>query len=87
MTLDEALAAIRAMPNNERAKAIDDLARAVRSSIAGGENWAVFDPLECTSDMAARCWSGRRTMVVGERVCAAVFDSTLPCLHYGSNDM
>jgi hypothetical protein len=86
MTLDEALAAIQAMPSDERTAAIENLGRAVTSSIEGGESWEVFDPLECTSDMAARCWSGRRTMIVGERVCAAAFDPTLPCPHGGAKD-
>lgn len=86
MTLDEALAAIRAMPDEERRAAMEELARAARTSFEAGASWEVFDPLECTPDMAARCWSGRRTMVVGERVCSAAIDSTLPCPHYGSKD-
>lgn len=85
MTLEEALTVIRAMPHDERDGATERLARAVRVGLAGGENWAIFDPLECTPGMAARCWYGGRTMVVGDRVCAAVFDATLSCPHDGPN--
>jgi hypothetical protein len=81
MTLDEALAEIRAMPHGDRGAAIARLARGMNLSIAGVDGWEVFDPLECTADMAARCWYGGRTMVVGDRVCAAVFDAGLPCPH------
>jgi hypothetical protein len=86
MRLDEALAAIRAMPEDERTAAIEQLARAVRASADDRVSWTVFDPLECTPDMAARCWSGRRTMVVNERACAAMFEPTLVCPHYGPGE-
>lgn len=81
MTLDQAIAAIRAMPYGARADAVERLSRAVWAGIERGDGWEVFDPLECTPDMAARCSYRGRTMVVGDRVCAAVFDPTMPCPH------
>ncbi len=81
MSLEEAVATIRAKPPAERAAAIEALAAAANRDIAEGPvaGWAVFDPLECTQDTAARC--DYRGGPGSGRICLVAIDEGVECPH------
>jgi hypothetical protein len=78
-TLADAIEAIREMPPEDRGGALLALAAAAASEAGDGARWTVFHPLECTPDVAARCWHAGRSMVVDGRICAAAVEPDGPC--------
>jgi len=80
MSLDQALAAIRAMPPQDRVAAVEALARAATRGLEGqGNGWTVFDPLECTPDVATRC--DYRGGPGKGRICLVAIDDRVGCPH------
>jgi hypothetical protein len=78
-SLREAVEAVRAMAFADRGGALLALAAAATADAADGPGWTVFHPLECTPDVAARCWHAGRSMVVDGRICSALVDPDGPC--------
>ncbi|HVP67901.1 MAG TPA: hypothetical protein VMT17_11620 [Anaeromyxobacteraceae bacterium] len=80
MTLEEAAKAIRAMPREERHRALQALADAAGDGLASGPSagWTILDPLQCTPDMAAHC--DYRGGPGSGRICLVAVDG-LDCPH------
>ncbi len=83
LSLEEAVAAIQALPLEERAGATHALAEAVADGLADSRNpaWTIFDPLECTQARAARCRGGTEMFPVTNEVCSFFVDEDCSCPH------
>jgi len=80
MTLAQAVAAIRAMPPQERVAAVEALASTASGGPEGpGEGWKVFDPVECTPEVATRC--DYRGGPGKGRICLVAIDERVGCPH------
>jgi hypothetical protein len=79
MSLEEAAKAIRAMPTEERANALEALAAAAIQDLTGGASarWTILDPLECTPEMAAHC--DYRGGPGNGRICLVLVDERVAC--------
>jgi hypothetical protein len=82
LSLEEAAAAIRALPPEERAGATHALVDAVAHGLSGSNTaWTIFDPLECTPARAARCRSGAEMFPGASEVCSVFVDEDCACPH------
>jgi len=83
LSLEDAVAAIQALPPSERAGATHALVDAVAYGLADSRNlaWTIFDPLECTPARAARCRGGTEMFPVTNEVCSVFVDQDCACSH------
>ena len=81
MSLEQAVAAIRAKPPAEREAALEALTSAATQDIADGPvgRWAIFDPLQCTPEIASRC--EYRGGPGSRRICLVAIDEAVHCPH------
>jgi len=79
LSLEEAAKALRMMPADARANAVEALAAAATRELAEGPGAgsAILDPEECTPDMAAHC--DYRGGPGGGRICLVLVDERVAC--------
>jgi hypothetical protein len=83
LSLEEAVAAIQALPPAERAGATHALVDAVAYGMADSRKpaWSIFDALECTPARAARCRNGAEMFPATNEVCSVFVDEDCACPH------
>jgi hypothetical protein len=83
LSMEEAVAAVQALPPEERAAATHALVDAVAHGLAesGRPAWIIFDVLECTPARATRCRSGGEMFPVTNEVCSVFVDPDCACPH------
>jgi hypothetical protein len=83
LSLEDAVAAIQALPPAERAAAAHALADAVAYGLTDTRSpaWTIFDALECTPARAGRCRDGAEMFPVTNEVCSVFVDEDCVCPH------
>ena len=87
LSLEEAVASIRALPSEERETAIHFLTDRVAHALVDSLKPAmtIFDPLECTPARAGRCHRRPEMFPLTNEVCAVFVDEDCTCPHAASS--